>query len=875
MGTMAVELPSGLVTFVFTDIEGSTRLFHRHGRRYVDLLERHREILRDAWGTHRGYEVSVEGDSCLVAFSSAGDALRACQAAQRRLADEEWPDGAGVRVRMGLHAGLASPRQGAYVSLAVHQAARVMAAAHGGQILVSQQAADLLESSEGGRVLRPLGRFRLRGFDRPVPLHEVVVEGAGGQFPAVRAVPADGHNLVRRPTLTIGREEVVGALVDQVAPGHILTLVGPGGVGKTRVAAEVGMRIAPRWEAGVWMVDLSGAAEPDLVAPAIADALGAPARPGRDRWQDVLDHLENGRSVLILDNCEHLLAGCRAVVDSLLGSRPQVGILATSREPLRAPGEISWPIEPLAVPPDPDPEPAAVLGSPAGRLFAERGAAVRPGFTVDRDNAAAVAAICRRLDGLPLLIELAAAHLSARSPAEILAGLEDRFRMLRSPDPFLPGRHRTAEGLLEWSHQLLGEEERAAFRRLSVFAAGFSQSTASAAVAGGGIEAAEVPLLLWSLVDRSLVTAELGANDTRYRLLETVRSYGRRLLDERGETGAVAVTLAGALLERLGPWLPADRRWVGEVELEVDNLRGLVPLVPDEHQETAQQLACAIGRYHDAVQTLPAGIAELDRYVSTLTRPSPTRVSLLTALADLHLRSGQVPLAEDLVREAEAVRRDHGTPDWDDVGIERTRGEIARRSGDLAGAVRIARETLERPLSDRGRSRMYNLLGTTLAALGDLEGAYQACARELELNRRVGYEGYIASAHGNLAEVALRLGDPATAARHQRECLELATAQGSRAMVAFSLIVAARVAGVDGEWDTAVRLHTRAEGLLEEIGFVLYEDDLRQSEELLVDARGELGRRRFDRARRAGEGLEIPEAVGLADSVLAGAAHPG
>ena len=290
--------------------------------------------------------------------------------------------------------------------------------------------------------------------------------------------------------------------------------------------------------------------------------------------------------------------------------------------------------------------------------------------------------------------------------------------------------------------------------------------------------------------------------------------------------------------------------------------------MPAEDRELAQQIACTIGRYHDTSQTFRDGIDEIGRYVETLSTPTPTRVSLLTTLADLYLRTGQVDAAQALVTDAATLREELGATDWDDVGVDRTMGEVARRSGDLTGAIKIARETLERPLSDRGRSRMYNLLCTTSAALGEMETAYEACAAELELNKIVGYEGYIASAHGNLAEVAMRLGDIAAAARHQAACLDLAVAQGSTTMVAFSLIVAARIAGSQDDWAKATRLHAQGEVLLEQTGLALYDDDRRQSDELLAASRDALGDDAFARLTHEGQRLEVPDAVELASTVF-------
>lgn len=857
------------MTFVFTDIEGSTRLFHRLGDGYVKLIDRHNEILRSVWSGHDGYEVSTEGDSFFVAFAGADQALSACADAQGRLASEHWAEGVEVWVRMGVHTGLASLHDGDYVSLAVHQAARLLTAAHGGQVLVSEATASALQDP-GSLRLVPLGRYRLRGFDEPQNVYQLTGPGLAETFPAVRAVPAEGHNIARRPTDTIGREDLVAAIAAQVEPGRLITLVGPGGVGKTRVAEDVGVRISAGWPDGVWLVNLADVAEPDLVASAVADAVGAPIRPGRDRRDDLIDHLRDQRAVVILDDCEDLVEACARQVRALEADCPGVAVLASSREPLHTPGEILWRVEPLGLPSESYLSPADVLASASGLLFIERAAAARPGFELDQSNAGVVAEICRRLDGLPLSIELAAALVAVQSPAEILAGLGDRFRILRSRNHGSSSRHESVERLLAWSYESLNDEERRAFRCLSIFASGFSLQTAAVAVGQRDSDARDVAPILWSLVDRSLVQPDLTAETTRYRLLDTMRSYGRGLLDAQGETTDVATSLCEHYLTTLGPWLPPDRAWANRVAQELENLRSLVHMLPEESQEPAQQIACVLGRYHgDALHTYVDGIEEVARYVGLLPMPSPTRVSLLTTLAFLHLRGGEVTEASALVEAASEMREEVGVPEWDEVTVDRARGEIARRSGDFEQAVTIARAALERPLTDRSRSRMYNLLGTSAGALGDLDTAREAFLEELELNRALGYEAYVASALGNLAEVALRQGDLQSAARYQMQCFDQAVALGSITVLAFSMIVAARLSGHLGDWQTAVRLHAKGEQLLEETGLVLYEDDRRQSDELLARARSELGTEAYGAAVAEGVGIEMEEALELTRAQLA------
>lgn len=865
--------PSGIVTFVFSDIEGSTRLLKRLGTRYPAVLERHRELLRAGWQAHGGYEVNTEGDSFFVAFSGTSDAVQACVDGQRLLAAEPWPADGVVRVRMGVHCGLAAPHNGDYVALAVHQAARVIDAAHGGQILVSEDAAAGSEPIPGATFL-PAGRYRLRDFEQPVRLLQVAGSGLESRFPAVRALPEEGHNLVRPPNTFVGRESESANLQAKLAPGRLVTIVGPGGVGKTRLATEVGVKMAERWADGVWAVDLAKVDEANLVGEAMAAAVGA-GSGGPNRSADLIDYLAPRNALLILESTEAHIDLCARLVRELLQRCSGLGILATSREPLRVAGEDILALGPLPVPNAAIDEAAAQRWASV-RLFLDRATAARPDFQIGPATLAPIVGICRRLDGLPLAIEIAAARTAVLDPTAILSGLDDMYHLLRSNDRSLPERQRTMHALLDWSYRLLDAAEQAALRRLAVFGGGFSITTAAAAVGDERLSAEDVPELVWSLVDQSLVTADLTANATRYRFLETVRQYARRLLDDASETEIVAKRLGAWYLERLGPWRPADRVWMGEVQLELDNLRSLIPLLAPYEPAHAQELACLLGRYFDATNAYRSGIDELARFTGELRAETPSRVALLTQLAHLHLRVGDVPAAEAALREASELSSHVGRAPWDDAGMARTTGEVAMRTGDWAKAATIAEDSLGGGLSARGRARMLNLLGLARTASGDLSGALVAFEEELAEHQAAGHEAFLAGAEGNLAEIALRLGDTATAARHQRACLGLAIALGQPVLVAYSLIVAARLAGASAEWPMAARLQAKARAVLDEIGQRLYDDDLAAAEQLVATARIRLGEEELSAATRAGLALDALSAAALADQVLlnAGAATP-
>ncbi len=368
--TAVATLPSGLVTFVMTDIEGSTKMFRRLGEGYPPILETHNRLLREQWQAYGGAEVKTVGDAFIVAFGSAADAMSASVAAQRAMADHPWPADATVRIRVGVHAGTAYPRDGDYVALALHQAARVVGAANGGQVIASE---DAVEAADAGGAVRfaQLGAFRLRDFDRPVRLAAVVGEGQTlDEPPTVRAIPAEGHNLVAALTSFVGRAADIDDIRRLARAGHVVTVVGPGGMGKTRLVAEVGLQVAPEWSDGVWFVDLSTVTDERRVVTAIADAIGETCADGDDT--EILALLERRRLLLLLDNCEHVIVAAARLVDRVLARCPGVGVLATSRVPLALQAEEVWRIESLPT------------RSESVQLFVDRARTRMPGYETVR-----------------------------------------------------------------------------------------------------------------------------------------------------------------------------------------------------------------------------------------------------------------------------------------------------------------------------------------------------------------------------------------------------------------------------------------------------------------------------------------------------------
>jgi predicted ATPase/class 3 adenylate cyclase len=534
------RLPSGTVTFLFTDIEGSTENVALLGNeRYAELLDIHRKLLREAFATHDGHEVGTEGDSFFVAFARAQNAVAAAVDGQRALGSDAWPGEARLRVRMGLHTGEALVRQDGYVGHEVHRAKRISDAGHGGQILVSQTTADLMGTNVS---LADLGSHRLKDLGEPQRIYQLIDDELQREFPPLRSLAAFTHNLPLQRSSFVGREPEI-AEIRKLLEGHrIVTLTGVGGSGKTRLALQVGADELDRYADGVFFVNLAPVSDPDLVLRELASSVGVPSSAGAGVGgvlggtpagpgdEVVLGYLAARECLIVLDNCEHVLDACADVVDRILSQCSKVTILATSREGLRVEGEQSWVVPSLSVPT----ETIGAAASESVSLFKERAQAVRPEFDLNEDNIDAVTDICRRLDGIPLAIEFAAARVSHLSPRQIADRLDDRFRLLTGGQRRVQ-RQQTLQAALDWSHDLLNQSERIVLRRLSAFVGHFGIEAAEGICTDDDLDASLVTDLIGSLVSKSLVLAEVHQDEVRYRLLDTVRAYASERLAHAGE----------------------------------------------------------------------------------------------------------------------------------------------------------------------------------------------------------------------------------------------------------------------------------------------------------------------------------------------------
>lgn len=599
------ELPTGTVTFLFTDIEGSTELASELGDEpFADLQETHRRLLRDAFASNGGAEVRTEGDMLFVAFTRATEAADAAIDGQRALESHAWPANGTLRVRMGLHTGEATVREDDYVGHDVNKARRVCDAGHGGQIVVSEATAALLDAYlPRGTSLADLGLHRLKDLSEPQHLYQLAAPGIRRDFPAPRSIDAFTHNLPSLRSTFIGRDQEIAEVRKLLERHRLVTLAGVGGCGKTRLALQIGAEELDRFEDGVFFIELGPLSDASLIAGKTADAigliLGGSLTGGTPTPLDelVVDHLRRKTSLLIFDNCEHLLDGCAELVDRVLAQCPDVTILATTREALGVEGEQAWRIPSMSLPTGP----SDMEASEAIRLFDTRAKAVLPSFELTADNAEAVREICARLDGLPLAIELAASRVTHLSPRQLADRLDDMFRLLAGGRRRVQ-RQQTLEASLDWSYDLLDEPERALLRRLAVFSGTFGLDAAEGICTDGHVTHATVVTLLGSLVDKSLVATEAAQTQIRYRLLEPVRLYAAEHLRASGEAEAFRQRHHDRFLEWVESFPPDEATFgfaaLRSFEAERDNLRA------------ALEWSAAHGR-HDLVARLANGLLTL------------------------------------------------------------------------------------------------------------------------------------------------------------------------------------------------------------------------------------------------------------------------
>ena len=505
-GTVSVGIPTGLVTYVFTDVEGSTRLWDTHPEQMKPALARHDDILKGAVAEHGGHIFSHAGDGFGISFQSAGTALDFVEQVQLGLAATEWPEHATIRIRIGVHVGTAEERNGDYFGTAVNRAARLMSAGYGGQVLIS----GLVCEATPDRTALDLGMHRLKDLSAPEHIFQMMIEGLPSAFPPLKTLDETKTSLPVRPVNLVGRQGDLLHVGDLLREHGLVTICGPGGVGKTTLAIQAAAHAAGRADGGVWLVELAPVLDEQSIPFALLDGMRATAESGKEPLRTAIETIGDQATVLVIDNCEHLIDATARTVRTLFDSCPNLKVLATSREPLGLPGEASLPVEPLATH---DAE------SPAVQLFVDRAKDANPALDLSPGAMGAIVALCKRLDGLPLAIELAAARSRSFTPADLNARLDQRFRVLRGRSPE-GDRHATLRNTIAWSHQLLDDDERLLFERLSVFAGDFDLPMIEAVCADEQLDELDLFDVLDRLVQRSMVVAEVFGPKARFHLLQ-------------------------------------------------------------------------------------------------------------------------------------------------------------------------------------------------------------------------------------------------------------------------------------------------------------------------------------------------------------------
>ena len=640
-----------LSPFLLTDIQGSTRLWEDHPAEMGEALAVHDRLLRAAIAATGGAVVKTMGDGMLAVFDGTVAAVTAAIDAQRVLRDTPWGTTGPLRVRMAIHAGMAESREGDFFGQALNRDARILAIGHGGQILLSAVAAALARDRLPATVeLRDLGSHRLRDLDRPEQVFQVAVDDLPATFPALRSLTSRGSNLPLPLTSFVGRERELADVERLIERGRLVTLIGTGGTGKTRLMIEVAGRVAPRFEDGVWLAELAALGDAGEIGPEIGRALGIAALPGRDALDLVVEFLMSKELLLVLDNAEHLIDGVARVAERVLAAAPGVRILATSREALAVAGEAVVQVPSLTCPartagplPHEDPWLADAGATEAVRLFADRASAVLPSFSITDANVRAVAEICTRLDGIPLAIELAAGRVSAMSPEEIASGLGDRFRLLTGGRRTAVPRQQTLHALIDWSWDLLGDADRRLLRRLSIFVGGWTAAAAANVAGDPDADAGSMDAFdgLTRLVDRSLVIVDRGAT-TRYRMLETIRQYAREQLIASGEAADIAgrhLRFFGAMADTAATEVrgPAMVDWLDRLDSEIENLGAALEWGLETDPDSAVGMSVALLDYWIARVPSPENTARIVAAVRAARRilagpPEPTRDQQILAV---------------------------------------------------------------------------------------------------------------------------------------------------------------------------------------------------------------------------------------------------
>jgi predicted ATPase/class 3 adenylate cyclase len=873
------HLPSGTVTFLFTDIEGSTKLAWEHRDQWERLRKRHHDILQSAIESHNGYVFQIIGDAFCAAFHTAGDALRAAAKSQMDLYNENWGD-APVKVRMGIHTGKAEIQEnGEYHGyLAMSRIQRLMSAGHGGQVLISAATQELLlEDLPEDVSLRDLGERRLKDLIKPEHIYQLVIPGLPIDFPALKTLETYRHNLPMQRTSFIGREKEMKEIKQAILAHRLVTLTGSGGTGKTRLSLQVAADLLDQFPDGIWFVELAPISEPNLIPQVILSALGILEQPGVPVLQRLLDYLREKKVLLVLDNSEHLIEACAKLVDMFLNNTSALNIIATSREALGVQGELIWHVPSLSLP-DAKHLPALEQLSQyeAVQLFIERATLVQPHFNVTNDNAPAVAQICFRLDGIPLAIELAAARVRSLSVDQIAKRLDDRFRLLTGGSRTALERQQTLRATIDWSYNLLSNNETLMLNRLSVFAGGWTLEAAEQVCAEENSSSSEDVLdLLTHLVEKSLVMMEESTGSARYGVLETTRQYALEKLIELGEDQTAHnhhflyfLQLAEEAENQLIG--PDQVQWLNRLEREHDNFRTALEWSIREHKdEEALRMAGALGLFWLKHSHFSEGrkwignILKSQQHFSEEAKLKALRWAGFMAFWQEDMAEASRIYSQNL--ESEQALKDQ----W---GIAFSLHMLANIDFYIEGNVETARELHKRSIALSREINAIWVLALAEFSLGDIEHAQGnlALAEELTLDglnhfRRLGEKFGMGVALSNLGYIKCSGGDFSSAKKIFLEALDLSREMGDNYGMTMILNGLAGVFQNEGIYIASAQLQGFVVSIQREIGVMLTQFPVEQKMfNLTANAlKDSIGTRAYQKEFETGMALSLDDAVKL------------
>jgi predicted ATPase/class 3 adenylate cyclase/Tfp pilus assembly protein PilF len=877
-----ITRPTGTVTFLFTDIEGSTRLWERHGQLMKAAHERQEAIVRQAIQARGGYAYKMIGDAFQAAFPTATQALEAALEAQRALYLEHWGEIGAVRVRMALHTGVAEERGDDYVGPVLNRAARLMSAAHGGQVLISQATQQLLRDNlPAGVTLRDMGEHRLRDLTQPEHIFQLVVEDIPADFPSLKTLEGHPNNLPVQTTPLVGRDEEVSAVRARLLRSEVrlLTLTGVGGIGKTRLALQAAAEMLYDFPEGVFFVNLAPLVDPGLVVPTVAYTLGLREAGAQPIAETLKEYLKDKKLLLVLDNFEQVLKAAPGIAD-LLRSASQLRVLATSRAALGLSMEHQYAVPPLQVP---DPRKPASLEAlsqyGAVTLFIQRAEASKPDFQVNNANAPAVAEICYRLEGIPLAIELAAARIKVLTPRAILERLGNRLKLLTGGATDLPSRQQTLRSTIEWSYDLLSEGEKQLFRRLAVFRGGRTLEAAEAVCNSSGDLELDVLDGITSLVDKSLMYVVESASSTsgeggeggepRYVLLETIHEYAWEKLLECGDAEELqrqhALYFMG-LAEQAEPELTANKSevWLARLELEHDNIRAALSwsLETGIFSEFALRIAGAIWRFWYMSGYLSDGRTWLGTALARSEgAAAPVRAKGFVGYGVLLLHLGEYKAAELHLRESlrlyEALDDKAGL-----AAVFNSLGTIARDLGDSDVALERYGQSLSmrREINDKwGIAQALNNLSSVHVDRGEYEQARIQLEESYAIFRELGDKWRVSYLLMNLGNVVYHLGDYERAKALLEESLALCVELGDEWGRSYVLLNLGGVALDNGEYERAEDLYRESLVLLQKVG---EKKGISENLEGFAEATAKLGK--IARAARLwGAAAALRETIGI------------